>query len=177
MHADCKAFTWMIETDKSKMFVMHGEHKDWSEMVRFAEYVVYRMRIKETCNVLYKRVNWKGDKGRVGMFFVDPGQCEAYSRAHPKLYNNAKETWDECNKGCSFGRGNEWLQRIAVGLRGRLKETDDEVEGFTAGAAKSSSSSRLVEAKPRPQLGSNNRKRVRNRSDRPGQRRSLKLGF
>ena len=176
MHANCRAFTRMIETDQSKLFVMHGEHADWAEMMRFAEYALYRMRIRERCNVLYKRVNWKGDKWRTGVFFVEPGQCEAYSKSHPKLYDKSKEVWNEC-KGCSFGRGNEWVQRIAVGLRGRYKETDDEVEGFTAGATDNARGRSMVGNKPRPQLGGNYRKRVRRSSDRPGRRESLTLGF
>ena len=176
MHASCKAFTWMIETDQSKLFVMHGEHVDWAEMMRFAEYVVYRLRIKEKCNVLYKRVNWKGDKWRTGMFFVDPGQCEAYSKNNPKLYDKSKEVWNEC-KGCSFGRRDEWVQRVTLGLRGRFKETNDEVEGFTAGATNSTTGGSVVVSKPRSQLGRNNRKRVRGGSDRSGQRGSLTLGF
>lgn len=175
MHGNCKAYTWMLETADTKLFVMHGEHTDWAEMMRFVEYVVYRFGIRERCNVLYKRVNWKGRAWRVGGFPTDPGQCARYTKNSPKAYAGAKETWDEC-KGCSFGRGEVWLQRIAVGLRGKHKKAHDEMEGFTVGATDAATSRGLVESKPRPQLGGNNRKRVRNRSDRPGRQRSLGMG-
>ena len=55
MHGSCKAFTWMLETAESRLFVIHGEHVDWGEMLRFCEYVIYRFGIRERCSITYKR--------------------------------------------------------------------------------------------------------------------------
>ena len=163
MRGNSLVFIWKIEGTDPRRNIMHGEHDDWAEMMRFAEYAVHKLGIKDSCNVMWKRL------GMAGVFPLGPMYTDS------RLYRRAREVWDEVG-GRSFGRGKVWPKRTAMAVRGWQQEADDALEGFTATAVKSSTGGRLVAAKPRPQLGRRNRSSVVASDSGPRRQRGLDLG-
>jgi len=104
---------WRLENAQTREVYFYGEHLNWAEMLRYAEYAIWALGVVDDCLVVFMRSKVSSGRMRKAGCIPIGGKYVPQDKV-PLAYRKAKADWERKKRdGMNFGRQKNWPLSLA----------------------------------------------------------------